>query len=138
LETDLCWVILGLVRSLGNFGTLIRTSEAIGGAGFILLDRAVDPYDPVTVRATMGSLFRQQFVRTTTTKPFNAGYKSTTAVSLVHRQMGPITFTNLHIPGQHYCFLVKNDRGFPRSNGQRVIILSEFQWSVRRILLIWG
>ncbi|MCI0727866.1 MAG: RNA methyltransferase [Chloroflexi bacterium] len=63
-DAGLCWVILGRVRSPGNFGTLIRTSEAVGGAGFILLDREVDPYAPVTVRATMGALFRQQFVRT--------------------------------------------------------------------------
>jgi TrmH family RNA methyltransferase len=64
-DTGLCWVILGHVRFPGNFGTLIRTSEAIGGAGFILLDRGVDPFAPVTVRATMGALFRQQFIRTT-------------------------------------------------------------------------
>jgi TrmH family RNA methyltransferase len=31
LDRGLCWVILGLVRSPGNFGTLIRTSEAVGG-----------------------------------------------------------------------------------------------------------
>jgi TrmH family RNA methyltransferase len=63
-DTDLCWVILDQVRSPGNFGTLIRTSEAVGGAGFILLNRSVDPYLSVTVRATMGALFRQKFVRT--------------------------------------------------------------------------
>ena len=63
-DSALCWVILGLVRSPGNFGTLIRTSEAVGGAGFVILDRAVDPYAPATIRASMGALFRQQFVRT--------------------------------------------------------------------------
>ena len=62
-EAGLCWVILGHVRFPGNFGTLIRTSEAVGGAGFILLDRNVDPFAPVTVRASMGALFRQQFIR---------------------------------------------------------------------------
>lgn len=60
---ELCWVALEAVRSLGNFGSLIRTSEAVGGAGFILLDPAVDPFDPVVVRATMGSLFGQVFLR---------------------------------------------------------------------------
>ncbi len=64
-DSGLCWVVLGRVRSPGNFGTLIRTSEAVGGAGFILLDKRVDPYTPITVRATMGALFRQRFVRTT-------------------------------------------------------------------------
>ncbi|MDH5507357.1 MAG: RNA methyltransferase [Anaerolineae bacterium] len=59
----LCWVVLGQVRSAGNFGTLIRTSEAVGGAGFILLDKTTDPFSPLTVRASMGAIFRQQFIR---------------------------------------------------------------------------
>ena len=63
-QTDLCWTILGHVRSAGNFGTLIRTSEAVGGAGFILLDKRVDPYSPEATRASMGAVFRQRFVRT--------------------------------------------------------------------------
>jgi TrmH family RNA methyltransferase len=65
-KSGLCWIVLGQVRSLGNFGTLIRTSEAVGGAGFILLENSVDLYSPVALRASMGALFRQQFVRTST------------------------------------------------------------------------
>ncbi len=52
-----CWVMLDTVRSPGNLGTILRTSEAVGGAGLMLLGDAVDPYDPATVRASMGSLF---------------------------------------------------------------------------------
>ncbi|HMR06554.1 MAG TPA: RNA methyltransferase [Polyangiaceae bacterium] len=59
-----CWVALTQVRSPGNLGSLIRTSAAVGGAGFILVGGAVDPFDPSVVRASMGSLFRQTFVRT--------------------------------------------------------------------------
>jgi TrmH family RNA methyltransferase len=62
-KSGLCWVILDQVRSDGNLGTLVRTSEAIGGAGFILLHNQVDPYAPTTVRASIGAIFRQQFVR---------------------------------------------------------------------------
>ncbi len=61
----LCWIALSVVRSPGNLGTLLRTSEAVGGAGIILLDESTDPYDPTTVRATMGALFAQRFVRAT-------------------------------------------------------------------------
>jgi TrmH family RNA methyltransferase len=52
------------VRSPGNLGTLIRTSEAFGGAGFILLGSSIDPFRSDVVRASMGTIFRQQFVRT--------------------------------------------------------------------------
>lgn len=62
-RTGLCWVVLEQVRSFGNLGTLIRSSEAIGGAGFILLGGAVDPFAPATIRASMGGLFRQHFIR---------------------------------------------------------------------------
>ncbi|MGF1487176.1 MAG: TrmH family RNA methyltransferase [Prochloraceae cyanobacterium] len=61
---DLCWVVLETVRSPGNLGTLIRTSEAVGGAGFIFIGKKVDPFDSRAVRPTMGSIFRQKFVRT--------------------------------------------------------------------------
>ena len=59
-----CWTVLSQVQSLGNFGTLLRTSAAIGSAGFILLGHPIDPYEPVVVRATMGALFKQTLVRT--------------------------------------------------------------------------
>ncbi|BAY07863.1 TrmH family RNA methyltransferase [Calothrix sp. NIES-2098] len=63
-QTGLCWVALQTVRSPGNLGTLIRTSEAVGGAGFIFIGASIDPFDPDVVRASMSSLFNQKFVRT--------------------------------------------------------------------------
>ncbi len=63
-RAGLCWVVLEAVRSAGNLGSLIRTSEAIGGAGFILVGPRIDPFDPAVVRASMGALFEQTFIRT--------------------------------------------------------------------------
>src|SRR4051812_10988311 len=63
-RAGLCWVVLEEVRSPGNLGSLIRTSEAIGGAGFILVGPRIDPFDPAVVRASMGAVFRQAFIRT--------------------------------------------------------------------------
>ncbi len=56
--------MLEAVRSPGNLGTLVRTSEAVGGAGFILVGPRIDPFDPAVVRASMGAIFRQAFIRT--------------------------------------------------------------------------
>jgi TrmH family RNA methyltransferase len=50
-----CWVVLDHVRVPGNPGTLIRTSAAVGAAGFILLGGSADPFDAVVVRASMGA-----------------------------------------------------------------------------------
>jgi TrmH family RNA methyltransferase len=63
-RAGLCWVVLEAVRSEGNLGSLIRTSEAIGGAGFILVGPQIDPFAPAVVRASMGALFRQTLIRT--------------------------------------------------------------------------
>ena len=63
-RAGLCWVVLEAVRSEGNLGSLIRTSEAIGGAGFILIGPRIDPFAPAVVRASMGALFGQTFIRT--------------------------------------------------------------------------
>ncbi len=60
---ELCWIAVETIRSPGNLGTILRTSDAVGGAGLILLGQATDPYDPATVRATMGAMFTQRFVR---------------------------------------------------------------------------
>src|SRR5947207_7193538 len=61
----LCWVVVKTVQTPGNLGTIIRTCDAVGAGGLIFLGREADPYHPVAVRATMGSLFAQRFVRTT-------------------------------------------------------------------------
>jgi len=64
-EAGLCWLVLDTVRAPGNLGTVIRTLDAVGAAGVILLGGAVDPYAPQVVRATMGAVFAQRFVRAT-------------------------------------------------------------------------
>jgi RNA methyltransferase, TrmH family len=51
------------IESPGNLGTMIRTAEAAGVAGIFLLGGDCDPYDPGTVRATMGSLFSQTLIQ---------------------------------------------------------------------------
>ena len=41
----------------GNLGTILRTIDAVGASGLLLLDSSVDPYHPNAVRASMGALF---------------------------------------------------------------------------------
>jgi TrmH family RNA methyltransferase len=57
-------VILDRLQDPGNLGTLIRTADAVGAAAVILIEPCVDPFDPKTVRGTMGSLFNIALVRT--------------------------------------------------------------------------
>lgn len=52
-----CWIALEQVRDPGNLGTIIRTADAAGCGGMILIDDCVDPFSVEAVRATMGSVF---------------------------------------------------------------------------------
>jgi TrmH family RNA methyltransferase len=61
--TGQCWVALDTVQYPGNLGTILRTCDAVGGAGVILLGNSTDPYDPAAVRASMGAVFSQRLVR---------------------------------------------------------------------------
>lgn len=50
-------VVLDRPNDPGNVGTLIRAADAVGAAAVILLEPAVDPFEPRAVRSSMGSLF---------------------------------------------------------------------------------
>jgi TrmH family RNA methyltransferase len=51
------WVALDRVRDPGNLGTVIRTADAVGAKGVILIGETTDPFSLETVRASMGSIF---------------------------------------------------------------------------------
>ena len=61
--TELAWVALDAVQDPGNLGTILRTADAVGAAGVILIGPTTDPYDPAAVRASMGAIFAQRLVR---------------------------------------------------------------------------
>jgi RNA methyltransferase, TrmH family len=54
---DSVFVVLHNIGNPGNLGTIIRTTDAVGGAGVILIGDTTDPYAPTSVKATMGSIF---------------------------------------------------------------------------------
>jgi RNA methyltransferase, TrmH family len=59
------YVALDRVRDPGNLGTIIRTADAAGASGVILIGETTDPFSLETVRATMGSIFAVPMVRAT-------------------------------------------------------------------------
>lgn len=52
------YLLLDGVQDPGNVGTIWRTADAFGGDGLILCNHCADPWNPKTVRATMGAVFR--------------------------------------------------------------------------------
>ena len=60
----LCWIALDSAQDPGNIGTILRTSDAVGAAGLLLLGSCADPYDAGALRASMGAIFSQRLVKT--------------------------------------------------------------------------
>ena len=60
---DATWLALEDVRDPGNLGTIVRTADAVGCAGIILVGTCCDPYALECVRASMGSIFAVSLVK---------------------------------------------------------------------------
>ncbi len=54
---DALVVALHRVGNPGNLGTVVRTADAVGAVGVVLVGDTADPYAPAAVKASMGSLF---------------------------------------------------------------------------------
>ena len=53
------WIVAQCLRDPGNIGTILRTGDATGAGGLILIDDSADPYSVEAVRASMGAIFTQ-------------------------------------------------------------------------------
>lgn len=67
-EAGCVFVGLEEVRDPGNLGTIIRTIDAVGARGVILIGSCCDPYSHECVRATMGSVFSVPIMRASRTE----------------------------------------------------------------------
>ncbi|WP_340264510.1 TrmH family RNA methyltransferase [Sphingobium mellinum] len=57
------WIVAQSLRDPGNLGTILRTGDAVGAGGLILVDDCVDPFSVESVRASMGALFTQSITQ---------------------------------------------------------------------------
>ncbi|TCD02278.1 RNA methyltransferase [Erythrobacteraceae bacterium CFH 75059] len=53
------WLVAHELRDPGNLGTMLRTGDATGAGGLILIGDCVDPFSVEAVRASMGAIFTQ-------------------------------------------------------------------------------
>jgi TrmH family RNA methyltransferase len=53
------WLVAQALRDPGNLGTMLRTGDAAGAGGLILIDDCADPFSVEAVRASMGAIFTQ-------------------------------------------------------------------------------
>lgn len=85
------FVVLEDLQDPGNLGTIIRTGEGAGIAGVIMSSNTVDIFNPKTIRATMGSIYRVPFV-----------YVKELAEAIEALQKAEVTVYAAHLKGESY------------------------------------
>jgi len=58
------WIGLDRIQDPGNLGSIMRTLDAVGGYGIILIDHCTDPFDIASVRGSMGAIFSTKIIKT--------------------------------------------------------------------------
>ena len=107
------WVALERVRDPGNLGTVIRTIDAVGAKGLILIGDTTDPFSLETVRATMGSIFAVPVARASA-EEFLAWRKGFRGLVAGTHLKGAVDYRSLDYGGQPVVLLMGNEQqGLP-------------------------
>jgi RNA methyltransferase, TrmH family len=107
------WVALDRVRDPGNLGTVIRTIDAVGAKGLILVGDTTDPFSVETVRATMGSVFAIPVARATT-QEFLGWRKSFPGLVAGTHLKGAVDYRSIDYAGKPILLLMGNEQqGLP-------------------------
>lgn len=79
-------VVLAGIQDPGNLGTILRSAEAFGAGGAVLLPGTVSPWNPKAMRASAGSVFRLPLISTSEAECFEtlANAKVRTLAAMAH------------------------------------------------------
>lgn len=107
------WVALDRVRDPGNLGTVIRTVDAVGAKGVILVGDTTDPFSLETVRATMGSIFAVPVARASV-EAFLAWRKGFPGLVAGTHLKGAVDYRSVDFSGKPVLLLMGNEQqGLP-------------------------
>lgn len=102
------WVALIEPADPGNLGTIIRTADAVGAAGLIIIGPGADPYDPAALRASMGAAFALRLARASWDQ-FAAWKRATGACLVGTSDQAPTDFQSVAYP-QPLVLLMGSER----------------------------
>jgi TrmH family RNA methyltransferase len=107
------YIALDRVRDPGNLGTIIRTADAAGASGVILVGESTDPFSMETVRATMGSVFAVPLVKTSVGDFL--GWKKAAGVQVVATHLaGAVDYRTIDYKKKPVVLLMGNEQsGLP-------------------------
>lgn len=114
------WVALDRVRDPGNLGTIIRTVDAVGAKGVILVGDCTDPFSLETVRATMGSLFSVPLIRTDEERFLKWKEASFSGMMAGTHLKGSVDYRSIRYADKPMLLLMGNEqKGLPDSLAER-------------------
>ncbi|SIR12943.1 RNA methyltransferase, TrmH family [Rhizobium sp. RU35A] len=112
-EKNQTFVALDRVRDPGNLGTIIRTADAAGASGVILVGECTDPFSLETVRATMGSIFAMPLYRVPVTD-FLAFSRQSGAQVVATHLAGAVDYRTIDYRAKPTILLMGNEQsGLP-------------------------
>lgn len=112
------WVALDRVRDPGNLGTVIRTVDAVGAKGVILVGDTTDPFSLETVRATMGSIFAVPVAKASE-EAFLAWRKNFPGLVCGTHLKGAVDYRSVDFSGKPVLLLMGNEQqGLPDALAQ--------------------
>ncbi len=109
-QADAVWLALDRVRDPGNLGTIIRTADAAGVSGVILVGDTTDPFALETVRATMGSIFNIPVFRADEAG-FLAFRKTFGGLTIGTHLKGSVDYRTVDYSGKPVLLLMGNEQG---------------------------
>ena len=101
-------LVLDRVQDPGNIGTMLRTADAAGVGGVVLLSGSADAYGPKTVRASMGSLFHLPVLQGVTEENFVTTAKDLGYELLVTALEGAVSLYKADLKGR-IAFVMGNE-----------------------------
>jgi RNA methyltransferase, TrmH family len=107
------WFVAQDMRDPGNLGTMLRTGDAVGAGGIILIDDCTDPFSVETVRASMGAIFTQSI--TQTRWPAFIDWLRAGAGTLVGTSLAPgaVDYRTPGYPAPTFILIGNEARGLP-------------------------
>lgn len=115
VSADSFFVALHEVGNPGNLGTIIRTADAVGASGVILVSACTDPFDAVAVKASMGAIFSVPVTSRTGADEFLDWRERNKLALIVTSPAGTGSLWDTPLPVPGVVLLGSEGRGLPSS-----------------------
>ncbi len=110
---DARFVALHEIGNPGNLGTILRTVDAVGGDGVLLVGAGTDPYHPSAVKASMGTLFRVPVVQVDDLAAAQAWCRARGIALITTSDRAPHDHWDVTYPAPSLLLLGNEGRGLP-------------------------